>query len=178
MAYTIGSPARAIFTVDSYMTTCRHPQWQFVLNWTGIDLFLAMLWVNWPCQSILVFSLTNWSMSNFSSKSFIVFQVIAKQREGLGEWTTPSHNLRTAIWQGIDGSILLEQTNRIHTRENADCTSQTNLLGINSTSCKDNSGADTANPLRWCSPIPSISKPTLSASSISATNWRMRSSWL
>ena len=39
-----------------------------------------------------------------------------------------NHNLRTAIDKGIDGSILLEQTNRIHTRENADCTSQPNLL--------------------------------------------------
>ena len=32
------------------------------------------------------------------------------------------------------------------------------------------SGADTAKSSRWCSPIPYTSKPTLSASSISATN--------
>lgn len=69
----------------------------------------------------------DWRPNFFIKEGFLSFQIISKWGNDSSIPFQP-YNFRTPIWQSIDSGILLEQANRIHTWENADCNWSTDFL--------------------------------------------------
>ena len=92
----------------------------------------------------------------------VVVEVVAEQRERLGERAAPGHDLGAPAGEQVDGGEVLEHAHGVVRADSTVTALVSRIRAVRAaTAASTTAGAETAKSGRWCSPTPNDVEPDL-----------------
>ena len=110
----------------------------------------------------------------FGEEVVVVFELEAEEREGFDEGASAGDDFGAAVGDEVESGEVLKDADGVGCAEDGDGVVRRMFLVRAAAAARMMAGAESRYSLRWCSPRPNWSRPTLSASSISSRRWAMR----